>query len=147
MYQLKPKGEYKPYYFNITNLSLFSVLFISWDVWMVSFKRKILFSSFSYSLISKALWYFIYIFFLLILGLTATPAAPTVRKSHRTVRCARRGSADNGRLGPVWKEIDTVECPVGHRTVRCTTAQKANRGLPKWRSNGSLAPWGYKRGP
>jgi hypothetical protein len=21
MYQLKPKGEYKPYYFNITNLS------------------------------------------------------------------------------------------------------------------------------
>jgi hypothetical protein len=64
--------------------------------------------------------------------------APDMSGVHRTVRCARRGSAANGRLVPVWKEIGTVQCPVVHRTVRCTTAQKANRGLP---IGGATAPW------
>jgi hypothetical protein len=64
--------------------------------------------------------------------------APDMSGVHRTVRCARRGSAANGRLGPVWKEIDTVECPVVHRAVRCPTAPKANRGLSIGRAT---TPW------
>ena len=28
MYQLKPRGEYKPYYFNITNLSFYSPCYL-----------------------------------------------------------------------------------------------------------------------
>jgi hypothetical protein len=62
-------------------------------------------------------------------------ATPTVGGGHQTVRCApdcpvrQRARSCNGRLCPIWKEITHrtgySSCPVAHRTVRCTTRQKA----------------------
>jgi hypothetical protein len=65
-------------------------------------------------------------------------AKPTVRRGHRTVRCApdclvctgqcpvrQRLWICNGRLRQIRKEIHTGQCPVVHRTVRCARRQKA----------------------
>jgi hypothetical protein len=59
-------------------------------------------------------------------------AVPTASRGHRTVRCApdsvrcANGSkAANGRLHQLRKEIRTGQCPMVHRTVRCTRRQKA----------------------
>jgi hypothetical protein len=64
-------------------------------------------------------------------------AEPTVRRGHRTVRCApnsvrcANGSkAANGRLRQIRKEIRTGQCPVVHRTVRCARRQKARIDFP-----------------
>jgi hypothetical protein len=64
-------------------------------------------------------------------------AEPTVRRGHRTVRCApdsvrcANGSkAANGRLRQIRKEIRTGQCPVVHRTVRCARRQKARIAFP-----------------
>jgi hypothetical protein len=53
-------------------------------------------------------------------------AEPTARWGHRTVRCAPASDrCANGRLRHRRKEIRTGQCPVVHRTVRCTRRQKA----------------------
>jgi hypothetical protein len=64
-------------------------------------------------------------------------AKSTVRRGHRTVRCApdsvrcANGSkAANGRLRQIRKEIRTGQCPVVHRTVRCARRQKARIAFP-----------------
>jgi hypothetical protein len=53
-------------------------------------------------------------------------AEPTARRGHRTVRCAPDSvRCANGQLRQRRKEIHTGQCPVVHRTVRCTRRQKA----------------------
>jgi hypothetical protein len=53
-------------------------------------------------------------------------AEPTVGRGHRTVRCAPDSVwCANGRLRKLRKKIRTGQCPVVHRTVRCTRRQKA----------------------
>jgi hypothetical protein len=50
--------------------------------------------------------------------------ASTVTRSHRTVQCGTRVGGCNGRLRQKGKEIATIHCPLGHRTVQCAHGQK-----------------------
>jgi hypothetical protein len=52
-------------------------------------------------------------------------AEPTARMGHRTVRCANGSLAANGRLRRSRKEIGHRTVSDVHRTVRCTSRQKA----------------------
>jgi hypothetical protein len=60
MYQLKLKGEYKPYYFNITNLSFYSPCYLFHEMykWFL-LKEKFFSHLFLYFPISKTLCYFV----------------------------------------------------------------------------------------
>jgi hypothetical protein len=57
--------------------------------------------------------------------LTASRGHWTIRCAPDSVRCANGSKAANGRLRQLRKEIRTGQCPVVHRTVRCTRRQKA----------------------
>jgi hypothetical protein len=52
-------------------------------------------------------------------------AEPTARRWHRTVRCANGSQSANGRLRYLRKEIGHRTVSGVHRTVRCTSRQKA----------------------
>ena len=55
---------------------------------------------------------------------------------HRTCPVRQRLQSSNGRLRQIRKEIRTGQCPVVHRTVRCTSRQKAR--IASWNAlNGS----------
>jgi hypothetical protein len=52
-------------------------------------------------------------------------AEPTARRGHRTVRCANGSLVANGRLRRLREEIGHRTVSGVHRTVRCTSRQKA----------------------
>jgi hypothetical protein len=62
-------------------------------------------------------------------------AEPTARWRHRTVRCANGSKTTNGRLRHRRKEIGHRTVSGVHRTVRCTTRQKADIAF-QMKSNG-----------
>jgi hypothetical protein len=53
----------------------------------------------------------------------------------------------NGRLRQIRKAISIGQCPVVHRTVRCTTWQKARIAFRDCSPTAPSLPWGYKRDP
>jgi hypothetical protein len=80
----------------------------------------------------------------------------SLAKNHQAVWCTMWPTAllhVNGWHHDLCRPRQQATCGKGHQTCLCATGQSSapadiRQSAPyKWRRNGSLAPWGYKRGP